>query len=589
MRGLDIEGEKPRNMRVLTVYKTMAVLFGVVLVVGGVFGGVFSSTFGTSFSTALNTYSTIWSTATDTSICPIHPIKSPPSFANDNSTVKNILFDKDARIDFVNRFSGAIQVDTTVYDSQPDVDEAPSLWSQFKKFHDYLESTYPDVYKHLEVHKVNTYGLVFYWKGSQPDLKPVMLTAHQDVVPVQEETLGDWKYPPFDGVYDGKFIYGRGTSDTKTTLISILESLNLLIKHDYKPKRGVIAAFGFDEEATGIRGAAHIAKYLEATFGKDSMYAIIDEGPGILNDSTIGMLVGLPAVGEKGYVDITVDLKTPGGHSSMPPDHTSIGIMSELATLIEKDPYSPLLTEQNPILHCLQCLATNAGDKMPDLVKKMILRAGYDKLANSKTIDFLSQNKLTKFLVRTSQAIDLILGGAKRNALPESASMTVNHRIAVESNVEALSDHFVSRIEPVALKYGIGLTAFDKEIVKSDGVSGEFNVYYASTPLEVAPATPTNDTVWEYLAGVTRHIYEDLVFPDLDYSVMLAPFIMSANTDTKYYWNLTKNIFRYTPAFAPLSQGIHSVNERIEFDSHLQLITFFYEYIQTIDTEEADN
>ena len=66
---------------------------------------------------------------------------------------------------------------------------------------------------------VNTYGLVYEWEGSDPSLKPIVLTAHQgysgvplgnqltdsfsDVVPVDPSTVEDWTYPPFSGYFDG--------------------------------------------------------------------------------------------------------------------------------------------------------------------------------------------------------------------------------------------------------------------------------------------------------------------------------------------------------------------------------------------------
>ena len=289
----------------------------------------------------------------DKSICPVFEVKRPSTFVNDNSTVNLIIQDEKFRLLSVQKLAGAVQVDTQIGDNQPDVPDAPEKWTQFKKFHKYLQKTFPTVYENLEVETVNTYGLVFYWKGSNSKLKPVMLTAHQDTVPVQKDTLNDWTYPPFDGHYDGEFIYGRGVADCKNVLVAILESFELLLENGFKPERGVIASFGFDEEASGVRGASNLGKYLENTFGRDSIYAIIDEGPGLMEDPFSGQIVAMAGTGEKGYLDIEVELTAPGGHSSMPPDHTTIGIMSEIGYLIERDPFQPILTTENPILNYL--------------------------------------------------------------------------------------------------------------------------------------------------------------------------------------------------------------------------------------------
>ncbi|KAF7999535.1 hypothetical protein HF325_006211 [Metschnikowia pulcherrima] len=79
-----------------------------------------------------------------------------------------------------------------------------------------------------------------------------MLTAHYDVVPVQPETLNQWTFPPFDGAYDGRYVYGRGVSDCKDLLVGLLETVELLLSEDrFAPQRTIVLAFGYDEEAAG--------------------------------------------------------------------------------------------------------------------------------------------------------------------------------------------------------------------------------------------------------------------------------------------------------------------------------------------------
>ncbi|XP_003869880.2 Cps1 protein, partial [Candida orthopsilosis Co 90-125] len=430
-------------------------------------------------------------------------------------------------------------------------------------------------------------------KGSKKDLKPVLLTAHQDTVPVQQDTLDKWTYPPLEGHYDGEYIYGRGVMDCKNVLIAILETLELLLKQGHQPNRSIIAAFGFDEEGSGENGAYHIGKYLEKEYGKDSFYALIDEGTGLTTDIFTNTLIASPVTAEKGRIDVYVELTTPGGHSSIPPDHTSIGIMSELGGLIEKDPYNPILTNKNPIFEYFQCLSVHdPKDKIPKTFKKIILRSGFDKFANSKLVAKISENKLLKYLIKTSQALDIIKGGEKVNALPEDTKLVVNHRVAIESNVAAVKHHFTERVVEVAKRHGLKVTSFGKTVYepKDTPYAGEFNIT-GDAPLEAAPVTPTDDTVWAYLSGVTRHVFEDLVFTNLTYPIVTAPALMTPNTDTRHYWNLTRNIFRYSPFYISniLESGIHSVDEKLQFDGHLQLHAWFYEYLQAIDTSMADN
>lgn len=528
----------------------------------------------------------------DPNVCPVFEPLAPDNFYIDNSTVVKILEDPVYRLWSVGNLAGAVQVDTQVVDHLPDVDEAPELWRNFGDFHSYLEKAFPKVHEVLEIFKVNTYGLVFYWKGLDEKLKPLMLTAHQDVVPVQKETLSDWTYPPFEGHYDGKYVYGRGASDCKNSLIAALEAVELLIGEGYTPTRGVVMAFGFDEEISGVYGAQTLSKFLEEKFGKNGIYALIDEGPGLLMDPITKQLVACPSTGEKGYADIRVDLNMPGGHSSVPPDHSAVGIMGELAYNIEQDPFQPQLIEGNPILGYLQCLALNSGEKLSKLQRKAILRAGFDKLANLKVVEMLAKNRLTKYLIQTSQAVDLINGGEKANALPENVYLVVNHRITVGQTVDFVKSHFASRVRAIGEKYDLEVSAFGKTVYTPEKSKGVIKTELFSEPvLEYAPVSPADDNVWEYLARTTRHVFENLVLKNsTDYPIITAPSIMPANTDTKYYWNLTKNIYRYLPMIVNLLESnIHSVDEKIEFDGHLQLTAFYYEYIQNVDTAAADN
>ncbi|EGV64290.1 hypothetical protein CANTEDRAFT_113932 [Yamadazyma tenuis ATCC 10573] len=521
-------------------------------------------------------------------LCPILPIKAPVSFLKDNSTVLSILHDKEFREKSAEKLAKAVQVDTVVFDSPPEPDENPEYWTKFLKFHQYLRDTFPTVHSTLKLDKVNTYGLVFTWEGTNPDLKPIMLTAHQDVVPVQQDSLGKWTHPPFEGYYDGEYLFGRGSCDCKNVLTAIMESLELLIAQDFKPERTVIAAFGMDEESGGLVGARHIGEFLEERYGVDGIYAIIDEGFPFSLEPQSGVFMATPLVSEKGMATIKSQLQTPGGHSSMPPDHTSIGMISELVYLLENNPFEPLLTSKNPTLNMLQCVATHFGDKLPPSYREAILKADYDTKSNQIVVDALQKDVATRYFIRTSQAVDIIKGGEKANALPEAVTLTVNHRIALESSIKEIVDRFMKYAKIVAVKYNLGLNLEGTPVIDSEGKFGILDVTLDGSKLEPVEPSPSDDTVWEYLAGVSRHLMHDLIKPDLEYDFVVTPMVMQANTDTARYHHLTKSIFRYSPSLGQMI-NFHSIDERLEFDAHLHLIAFFFEYLQTIDTPDAEN
>lgn len=170
--------------------------------------------------------------------------------------------------------------------------------------------------------------------------------AHQDVVPVPKVTESRWKYPPYSAHYDGRFVWGRGASDCKNVLIGVLEAFETLLEKDFTPKRTIMAGFGFDEEISGPQGARFIAQHLQETKGKDSVDLIIDEGGLGIRDMD-GATFALPGLGEKGYFDARITVETAGGHSSVPPDHTGIGILSQIVSAIEANPYEPDLSPVN--------------------------------------------------------------------------------------------------------------------------------------------------------------------------------------------------------------------------------------------------
>jgi len=94
-------------------------------------------------------------------------------------------------------------------------------------------------------------------------------------------------------------------------------AVELLLKSGkFTPTRTVILAFGTDEEVGGKVGATALNEWLEAKYGADSMAILVDEGSGIVD--VYGQQFAMPAVGEKGYLDVELRVETKGGHSSVP-------------------------------------------------------------------------------------------------------------------------------------------------------------------------------------------------------------------------------------------------------------------------------
>lgn len=226
----------------------------------------------------------------------------------------------------------------------------------------------------------------------------------------------------------------------------------------------------------------------------------------------------------------------------------------------------------------LQCVAEHSKT-VDTTLKKDILQAHFNPLAQEAVIDYISK-ELTRYLVATSQAVDIIKGGAKSNALPEHASVLVNHRIAIEETVALTAEKVLSEIKTLANKFNLGIV-FNGNVLIEPTKNGYFN-YTLNEPLEPSPVTPINDKVWQTFGGSLRYLYEDLIFPETKEQYIPAPYISIGNTDTKSYWSLSKHIFRYSPGIDS-GLNIHSVDEKLRFNAHLQIVAFYYYYIQVVD------
>ncbi|KAE8220684.1 hypothetical protein CF319_g5822 [Tilletia indica] len=509
------------------------------------------------------------------------------------------------------RLGGAVQVDTSVQDDYPPFNDNPALWKGiFDPLADYLERTFPLTHAPqgpVTREKVGGVGLLYTWPGSDKSLKPLILAAHQDVVPVDGQTVDQWTYPPFSGFYDEKtgLVWGRGSSDDKSNLIATLTAVESLLEardaegNPWVPKRTIVLSFGADEEASG-RVAGDLAKHLVDVYGHKGAYMLVDEGGPVVSasDSPFNRTLAVVATAEKGYLDARITVHAPGGHSSMPPTHTAIGHLASLITLIEARPYKATLGVDNPAFKMLSCLTTSK-DVNPDLKKAMksLLRLikkqskshrehrRLEKL-KQKVLELAGEDVGMSFV--TSQAVDLITAGVKVNALPEEATAVINHRIEISSSVADIREHIATTLRPYAEENGIELDGWGnatlsyspkkKSIVQNDEVllqqvdtqATMFNkrswsylrrntttVSTSSKPmlrivlsdafesaLEPAPQTPL-----EGEGSEPWNLLQGVIrtsYSDQD-DILIVPDLMGGNTDTKSYWNLTDAIFRFSP------------------------------------------
>lgn len=188
-------------------------------------------------------------------VSPIVPARDPKL-----DELQALIYSEEFKTKAISHLSHAVQIDTESYDEQPPVGH-DQRWDRFYAFAAFLEKTFPLIHERLRTEKVNTHGLLYTWQGSRPFSStdeasmPLVLMAHQDVVPVNPSSVDQWTYPPYSGHYDGEWLWGRGAGDCKTLLLSTLETIELLLQADFKPARTIVILLGFDEESAGSQGA----------------------------------------------------------------------------------------------------------------------------------------------------------------------------------------------------------------------------------------------------------------------------------------------------------------------------------------------
>ncbi|MBQ6267669.1 MAG: M20/M25/M40 family metallo-hydrolase [Clostridia bacterium] len=440
--------------------------------------------------------------------------------------------------------SQAISIPTVSYPNKADVD-----YTQFEKFHAFLEEAYPLLHKTLTREIVNEASLLYRWKGTRDDLDPIAMLAHQDVVPISEGTWDDWTHPPFSGYNDGEFIWGRGALDIKNHLTGVMEAVETLLEEGFQPERDVYLLFGQDEEvvASGEGGAKSIMETLKSR--GVHLDSVIDEGGAILPVNVKGVinnksLVGI-GIAEKGYADFEISLRSKGGHSSQPPKHSALG---ELANVIRDLENHQFQSELKPFV---TSLFENIGRNCTYPVRLVTCNLPYLKPV-LKTV--MKQIPPAASLIRTTTGVTMAEGSPAANVLPQKASVTVNFRMMPGTTIADVENHI-------------------HKVVRNKNI--EVNILKAK---EASKFSPTDSRTFK--------IIEELCMQESADNIV-APYLVMGGTDACYYEPICENIYRYSPyrASVELLLCTHATNERIPVEAIEPGVAFFKRYIRRVSAE----
>ncbi|KZV73597.1 carboxypeptidase S [Peniophora sp. CONT] len=484
----------------------------------------------------------------------------------------------------IESLAGTARIPTQTFENIKTPEEG-SRWDIFQDLHDYFRVRFPYVHSELEVNRISQYGLVYRWKGSDESLKPLVFAAHLDAAPVNPDTWDEWVQPPFSGFFDGEYIWGRGTCDHRAQLVGTIAAVELLLRQGYKPTRSVVLAYSFHEEYGGQHGAQHIAEFLLNTYGRDGIALIVDEGGEY--DLRRNVIIAAPSVAEKGTTNINIEVTTPDAYSGASPTHLEIGYLARLVVALENNPYPTSLRRDSAYFRSLQCAAAY-DDSLPSDWRDLIAAASIDDNALAEVEKALLKldERTFRAYAGTTQAVNVIHGGIKNNAVPERAHVIVNHHIAEHSTVAETRARYAAVLAPLAAQWNLTLDTFGTLHGSNEHAKGRVVVSDGGFSLEPAPVSPKEGSgAWELLSGTILSSLGTSSRAELaDKRVVVAPGTMFASSDTRWYWDLTNNIFRYNHiGVTDCFNDLHIANEAIKAEGYIERIRFYARLILNVD------
>ncbi|MEQ1618287.1 MAG: M20/M25/M40 family metallo-hydrolase [Terricaulis sp.] len=413
--------------------------------------------------------------------------------------------------------------------------------AEFEHFQAWMQARYPAFHAAANRELIGGRALLYEWRGSDPGLPPLLLLAHQDVVPAPEDTRAAWSVDPFAGIVRDGAIWGRGAIDDKGSLVGLLEAAEYLAASGASPKRTILFAFGDDEEFGG-EGAIAIAAALAQQ--QRRAWFVLDEGMAAIDNHPLtGKPASLIGIAEKGFATLRVRAVAQPGHSSMPPPETAVSSLAAAVTRIHSMPIERGL-EGGPALPMMRALS-------PDISLLNRVAISNEWLFSPLLRQRMAGNPVAQALLGTTVAPTMIDGGVRPNVLPAEATAMINFRIHQRDTAESL------------------MTRARNAVSGLDGISLE----WAAPPNEASPISSTTSSSYALIAALSRASLPD---------APVAPGLVVGGTDARHYSEVAENVYRFQPLLLSTGDmaGIHGVNEHVSIENFERMIRFYIGLMQ---------
>ena len=367
-------------------------------------------------------------------------------------------------------------------------------------------------------------------------MKPILLLAHTDVVEAKRE---DWSLDPFTFTEKDGFYYGRGTADDKAQASIWVANLLRFKREGFKPDRDIIIALTADEEGGGpYNGVTWLIKNHKNLI--DAELCLNEGGRGeMVKGKRISNSV---QAAEKWYLDLRLEVRNKGGHSSVPvPDNAIYHLANALSRLSQ---YSfPMKLNEVTRAYFGGMSKIDTTGASADLGKA----AQGDPEAMKR---IAAASPAWNSMLRTTCVATMLEGGHAFNALPQLAAANVNCRVQGDDSLEYVKDSL-------------------KKVVADDQVH-----ISVTNEEENSPGSPLRPDLMHAISRIT-----DSMWP----GVVVLPTMSTGATDGRMLRLAGIPTYGVQGFFGERDDNrAHGRDERMLVQSYYEGQTFLYDLVKTL-------
>jgi len=354
-----------------------------------------------------------------------------------------------------------------------------------------------------------TGALVVRWAGRDANTRPILLLAHMDVVTALR---ADWERDPFTLIEENGYFFGRGALDNKSGLVTLTATVLSMKRAGFAPTRDLILVFSGDEETSGVTTKTLVREHRELL--RNAEFAInTDAGGGSLSEETGQPLAYAMQTAEKTFASFALTAHNPGGHSSLPrPDNAIFDLMDALQRVRA---YSFPVMWNDTTIASFRNAGPAVGGPMGVAMLRFAARPGDRRAAATIAA---SPNYVGQ--VRTTCIPTLLQGGHADNALPQSATATVNCRIFpgvaiadVQAKLQELAGASIE-IKPLDDYASSDASPLRDDVVNA--VTAAVHARFPNAPVTPAMSAGATDGVFYRGAGIPTYGAGEVFIKDSD-------------------------------------------------------------------------